>query len=234
MKKTISVALGSVAAVMAVGVVAAAAGPILYRDIIADTAITLPTVIPTMIEEPDASLANVDPLSGVWNISEGSYAGYRVNEVLNDGTKTPVTGRINQVRGTVTLTEETLTAANVTVEVATIATGNSLLDAYFRDTAMRVDNYPTAAFTITSPVALFPAPVAGEVQTRQATGDLTLHGITKTLQIKLQAQASKTGVEITGSIPVSFSDYGVTAPDLGFVSVQDSGTIEFFLVVTKQ
>lgn len=233
MKKTISVALGSVATVMAVGVVAAAAGPILYRDIIANTAATLPTVIPTMIEEPGSSITNINSLSGTWSISEGSYAGYRVDEILNDGTKTPVTGRTDQIKGTVTMTGEMLTAANVIVEVATIATGNSLLDAYFRDTAMKVDSYPTAAFTITSPIALFPAPVAGEVHTVQATGDLYLHGITKTLQIELQTKASDTGVEIIGSIPVSFSDYGVTAPDLGFFTVQDSGMIEFFLVVTK-
>jgi hypothetical protein len=37
---------------------------------------------------------------------------------------------------------------------------------------------------------------------------------------------------VSGSIPVTFSDYGVEAPSLGFVSVQDKGTVEFLVKAT--
>nr|WP_245542796.1 hypothetical protein [Pseudoclavibacter soli] len=32
-----------------------------------------------------------------------------------------------------------------------------------------------------------------------------------------------------GSIPITFADFGVTAPSLGFVSVEDHGEVEFLL-----
>ena len=38
-----------------------------------------------------------------------------------------------------------------------------------------------------------------------------------------------TGGQVVGTIPITFSDYGVEAPDLGFVSVEDTGSIEFSL-----
>ena len=72
----------------------------------------------------------------------------------------------------------------------------------------------------------------GEVASVEATGDLTMHGVTQSVTVDLQAALSGDGVQVSGSIPVTFSDYGVQAPDLGFVSVEDSGTVEFLVAAT--
>jgi hypothetical protein len=34
------------------------------------------------------------------------------------------------------------------------------------------------------------------------------------------------------SIPLTFADFGIEAPDLGFVSVEDQGSVEFLLRLT--
>ncbi len=67
----------------------------------------------------------------------------------------------------------------------------------------------------------------------EAVGDLTIAGVTKSVTVALEAQTTADGVEVSGTIPVTFSDFGVDAPDLGFVKVEDSGTVEMLLQLTK-
>ena len=62
----------------------------------------------------------------------------------------------------------------------------------------------------------------------RSIGDFTLHGVTKPVQIALQAKRSGTTIAVTGSLPVKFADYGVSAPNSFVVlSVDDHGTMEF-------
>jgi hypothetical protein len=39
--------------------------------------------------------------------------------------------------------------------------------------------------------------------------------------------------QVAGSIPITFSDFGVDAPNLGFVKVEDSGAVEFSLQLER-
>src|SRR4029453_17277165 len=99
----------------------AIAGPIIYRDFIVGEAEAVPTV--TAAPSPSASAAAIDPaeLSGSWAVTDGSFAGYRVDEVLN-GTDVTVVGRTEEVTGSLTVEGLTLTEAELTVDVASIAT----------------------------------------------------------------------------------------------------------------
>ena len=49
------------------------------------------------------------------------------------------------------------------------------------------------------------------------------------------ADTSRTpdGVDVSGSIPVAFADYGIQAPHLGFVRVEDQGAVEFLLHLAR-
>ncbi len=67
----------------------------------------------------------------------------------------------------------------------------------------------------------------------QATGELTLHGQTGTVQIALAARLSGEVIAVTGSLPITFADYGITPPtSLMALSVQDHGTMELQLMFT--
>jgi polyisoprenoid-binding protein YceI len=77
-------------------------------------------------------LADTD---GVWTVTDGSTAGYRVDEVLN-GADVTVAGTTGRVTGTVEVAAGELTAAQVTVDVASITTDSGRRDAYFRDRIM--------------------------------------------------------------------------------------------------
>lgn len=227
MKKNTKIGLGVAAAVVVVlGVTAAFAGPVIYRDLVVGE----PEAAPTAALTPGSSTLDASQLTGDWTIGDGSTAGYRVDEVLN-GTDVTVVGSTDQVSGTITVDGTSITAATIDVDVASIATDSGNRDDYFRGTAMQVNRFPTATFTLTEPIEAA-VPSDGEVASVDATGDLTMHGVTKTVSVPLQAALSGDGVQVSGSIPVTFSDYGVEAPDLGFVSVEDQGTVEFLVAAT--
>jgi polyisoprenoid-binding protein YceI len=227
MQKKTKIILGTSAAVVVVlGVSAAAFGPAFYRDVI----VGAPAAAPSVSAAPADSSLDTSNLSGDWKIGAGSTAGYRVAEVLN-GTDVTVVGKTEGVSGTITVDGSTLKGATVKVDVGTIATDQAPRDDYFRSTAMEVSKYPDATFKLTQPVDAA-VPASGQVATVQATGELTMHGVTQTVTVPLQAALSGDGVQVSGSIPVTFSDYGVQAPSLGFVSVQDKGTVEFLVKAT--
>ncbi|MBF4599880.1 YceI family protein [Frigoribacterium sp. VKM Ac-1396] len=227
MKKNTKIGLGVAAAVVVVlGVTAAFAGPVIYRDLVVGE----PEAAPTAALTPGSSTLDASQLTGDWSIGDGSTAGYRVDEVLN-GTDVTVVGSTDQVSGTITVDGTSITAATIDVDVASIATDSGNRDDYFRGTAMQVNRFPTATFTLTEPIEAA-VPSDGEVASVDATGELTMHGVTKTVSVPLQAALSGDGVQVSGSIPVTFSDYGVEAPDLGFVSVEDQGTVEFLVAAT--
>jgi len=227
MKKKTGIVLG-VAAVVVVGlgVTAAVAGPAFYRDVVVGE----PEAAPTVSVTPGATTIDTSDLSGAWTVGEGSTAGYRVDEVLN-GTDVTVVGSTDQVTGSVTVEGESVTAATIDVDVASIATDSGNRDGYFRDDAMEASTYPTATFVLTQPIDAG-VPADGDVETVEATGDLTMHGVTQSVTVSLQAALSGDGVQISGSVPVTFSDYGVEAPSFGFVQVEDSGTVEFLVSAT--
>ncbi|GAA4665408.1 hypothetical protein GCM10025780_03430 [Frondihabitans cladoniiphilus] len=209
--------------VVVVGGTLAIGGPIFYRDVIVGP----PAAVPTAAVTPgDSSLVGT-PLTGDWAIGSGSTAGYRVKEVLN-GTNVTVVGTTSKVSGQVTFSGDTLSAATVTVDVATIATDSSSRDEYFRTSALETDLHPTATFTLTAPVEATGLD-EGKLASFSATGTLELHGVTKTVTVPLKAALAGKGAEVSGSIPITFSDYKVVAPSLGFVTVQKQGSVEFLV-----
>ncbi|GAB7304798.1 hypothetical protein MAFF212519_26790 [Clavibacter michiganensis] len=96
---------------------------------------------------------------------------------------------------------------------------------------MEVSKYPDATFTLTQPVDAA-VPADGQVATVQA--NRRAHHARRHADRHRAAagRAPGDGVQVSGSIPVTFSDYGVQAPSLGFVSVEDQGTVEFLVKAT--
>lgn len=172
--------------------------------------------------------ASAEPgeLDGDWTVGEDSFAGYRVNEVLN-GQDVTVTGRTPDVSGQIGIADSTLTSATVEVELATVATDESARDDYFRSQALQTQEFPTATFELTEPVE-----VTADGGDLALVGDLTVQGVTQEVTVTAQAATEGEGLQVVGSAPITFADFGVEAPDLGFVVVEDTGSIEFSLELT--
>ena len=67
-----------------------------------------------------------------------------------------------------------------------------------------------------------------------ATAELMLHGVTKTVTVMLNPVQTGRGGQVTGSIPITFSECGGPAPGVGSVSVESAGSIEFLLNLTQE
>lgn len=172
--------------------------------------------------------ASAEPgeLDGDWTVAAGSFAGYRVNEVLN-GQDVTVTGRTPDVSGQIGIADSTLTSATVEVELATVATDESARDDYFRSQALQTQEFPTATFELTEPVE-----VTADGGDLALVGDLTVQGVTQEVTVTAQAATAGEGLQVVGSAAITFADFDVQAPDLGFVVVEDAGAIEFSLELT--
>lgn len=210
-----------------VGVVVLAAGLVVGPRLYADAENRQVDAAPTLTTAAEAaSTAAPAATDGTWTVGEGSFAGYRVDEVLS-GNDITVTGRTEEVTGTLTVADSTLTEATVEVDMASIATDQARRDDYFRDTALQVATYPTATFTLTEPVELTEGATSA-----QLVGELTIRDVTQPVTVDAQIAATGDAVQVVGSVPVTFADYGVEAPNLGFVSVEDTGAVEFDLRLT--
>ncbi len=215
---------------LVLAVAAVTGGPWVYAHVMAEPpaeplALTSPTAEAT--QDPDAP---IDP-DGTWEVADGSQAGYRIGEVLN-GDEVEVVGRTDQVSGTATVADGTLEAADVTVDVGSIATDQAARDLYFQR-ALNISAYPEAYFELSTPVDVAdvgtePGPVEIAVP-----GRLTIGAQTVDVTADLKVQRTVEGLEVAGSIPVVLEDFGLTAPNLGFVTVESRGSVEMLLLLSR-
>ncbi|WP_055780648.1 YceI family protein [Agreia sp. Leaf210] len=234
MKRIASIALGVSASVLALGTMAAVAGPIMYGSAAASPTTVVPSVIPTVRESsPQVDVDDPAGLSGDWAVADGSEAGYTIDAVVN-GSALTVTGTTDHVTGSAIVDDSVLTGATIVVEVASITTDNAARDAYFRGPALDADDFPTALFTLTTPIPLNDDLVGGTPVVVAASGDLTLHGVSRPVDVSLTATLQNGRLTLAGTVPVSFGDYGIAPIDLGFARVNDQGSIDFALSVSPR
>jgi polyisoprenoid-binding protein YceI len=180
------------------------------------------------------------PGAGTWTLDTGSQAGYRVREKLASlSAPSDAVGRTTAITGTLTLSQEagayTVGAAAFTVDVSKLTSDQARRDQRIHSQGLESDRYPTATFQLTSPIALPADAAGGQTIHVSATGALTIHGVTKTVTIPIDARLTGSKIELVGSITFPFSQFGMTPPSIGgFVTVQDNATMEFQLLLTPQ
>jgi polyisoprenoid-binding protein YceI len=179
-------------------------------------------------------------VAGTWAVAADSVAGYRVREQLASlPAASDAVGRTSAVTGSITLgtsgSTTTLTAGEITVDTTSITSDKSQRDGRLRTEGLQTDTYPTATFKLTKAVAVPAAALAGTASDITLTGDLTLHGVTKSVDIPAQAQLVNGSIQVAGSISFPLSDYSIVAPSLGgvIVSIADNGTLEFLVNFSK-
>jgi polyisoprenoid-binding protein YceI len=181
------------------------------------------------VDAPAATGAPGATASGQWVATDSSQVGYRVQEVLF-GVDTTAVGRTDEVEGTLTIDGTQVTAVDFSVDVASITSDESRRDSQFRGRVMSADEFPTATFTLTQPIELGVTPADGAQATTQATGELTLRGVTNPVTFEVTAKQENGLIGVQGGIPVVFNDYGIANPSNGGVQTEDHGLVEFVLV----
>ncbi len=229
--------------VVAIVVAIAVGGYVLYDQVLrGDSATALG--LPAASSDPAASgvpAASFDgTVAGTWNVGSGSVAGYRVREQLAGlSAESDAVGRTDAVTGSITIetagSTSTLTAGTLTVDTTSITSDKPQRDDRLQREGLQTDTYPTATFTLTKPVDIPAAALTGTASDVTLTGDLTLHGVKKSVDIPAKAQLVNGTIQVAGSLSFPLSDYGMTAPNIGgfIISIADTGTLEFLVNFTK-
>ncbi|HEX5823066.1 MAG TPA: YceI family protein [Candidatus Limnocylindrales bacterium] len=190
---------------------------------------------------PPASGSAVDAASipGTWTIGADSIVGYRVRERLASlSADSDAVGRTSSITGSVTLggsgANLTVAKAEFSVDMTSLASDKQMRDNRLRNQGIETDTFTTSTFSLTQPVTLPAGATSGAAVDVTLHGDLTLHGVTKTVDIPARAQLNGNLIQVVGSLSFPFSDYDIVAPNIGnFVAVQDNGTLEFLVNLAK-
>jgi polyisoprenoid-binding protein YceI len=171
-------------------------------------------------------------LDGTWAAGSGSVAGYRVKEVLL-GQDTEAVGRTSAVSGKLTVSGGQVASGAFSVDLTQVTSDEQRRDAQFQGRIMDTASYPTASFELAEPIELDALTAEGATSSAKASGRLTMHGTTRAVTVQVSVQRSGDSFKVSGSIPVTFADYGITNPSFGPVTTEDHGEIEFLLALTR-
>ena len=167
-------------------------------------------------------------VAGTWNVASGSQVGYRIKETLFGQSNTAV-GQTTSVTGSILITGTTVTSGSFSVDMTTVSSDQSRRDDQFNGRIMDISTYPTATFGLTKPLPLGTLPGDGVVVAESATGDLNMHGVTKTVTFQVSAKRSGASIQVSGSIPIVFADWSISNPSGGPATTDDHGILEFLL-----
>lgn len=185
-----------------------------------------------------------DGIEGTWSVdtatgdfdyesATGSFVGFRIEEELQGIGSTTAVGRTGDVTGTVAIDGTTVTTASFEVDLTTITTDDSRRDDNVQD-ALDIGEFPTATFVLSSSLDFGSAAAEGESVAVTATGDLTIHGVTRTIDMPLEAQLVGDTIVVIGSVDIVFADYDVEVPESQIIiSVEDEGILELQLLLIR-
>ena len=234
-------AIGVAAAFLVAG--AGAAGIYVYFFSGLRTTPTALTLAPASTPSPGAAAPAISDLSGRWQVASGSVAGYRVREqFVGQSSPHEAVARTSTVSGSVTVTSagSGYQADDLTF-TADLSGLHSIDQVAGRDVSQRdsivardldVSQFPTATFKASSAL-LSSDLLSGATDTITIPGQVTIHGVTKSVTATVQVRLNGATVEVAGNVAIQMTDFGVSPPQVGFVTVEPSVTIEFQLSLTK-
>ena len=239
--------IGLIGLVVLGGIAAAGGLAYLFLRPAAPPAVGLATASPGATgpgtTSPAASGGATGSPDGAWTIdtSIGSFAdftssfvGYRVNETFTDQKANEAVGRTPSVSGSLVLAGSSIASVEVTADLTQLESDDSRRDGQLSRQGIETSQFPTATFTLTSPIDLGSVPADGATIEATATGNLTLHGVTKSVTVPINARLSGDVVTVTGSINILFADYAIERPQSFIVlSIEDHGVMEFQLLFRR-
>jgi polyisoprenoid-binding protein YceI len=209
-------------------------GPFVYINFIKDDApppLKLESVNKDKSTSSSTNAATPASIDGKWEVKSGSQVGYRAQEVLF-GQSTEAAGRTTGVTGTMTIDGTSVEDATFTADLTGLKSDSDNRDNQVQGRILNTAEFPKATFTTTKPIDLGSVPADLKQITVDAAGELTIHGTTKPVTIRITARRNGDVIETNGSVPITWSEYGIDSPSGGPATVEDSGSMEFLITFT--
>lgn len=136
--------------------------------------------------------------------------------------------------GTLTLNGSVIESVAIEVDMTTLQSDSGSRDGQLRTRGLETDTFPTGTFVLTAPVDLGSVPAEGETVSATATGDLTLHGVTRSVEMPIEGTLANGQILVVGSLEVVLADYDIEPPvGLRILTIEDQGVFEVQLVFTR-
>ena len=190
----------------------------------------------------DSKVVSAGPVDGRWVVTPGSgnddstqsWVGYRIGERIAHALSGTIVGRSHTVTGGVNIEGRDVSDLTVSADATKFVTGNSLRDSTVQN-VMDTGKFPTARFTMTTPLQLAHAPVAGERITENLKGDLTIHGVTRHVTVHTTARWDGSRIQVIGEMPFTLAQYDLHVGTIpGIAQHDDFGTMELQLFLQRQ
>lgn len=167
--------------------------------------------------------------------SEDSAVRYRAQEELAGRGAVEAVGETNAFIGTLYFDESGLPLAcsRFDADLRTLTSDESRRDNYLYNNTLETETYPLATFILTSVEGL-DQPLAGDKVTFTLIGDLTLHGVTRS--VSWEATAKIDGDTLTGTASTTFNmaDFDIEPPTVGpVVSLDENVVLEVDISATQ-
>jgi polyisoprenoid-binding protein YceI len=174
---------------------------------------------------------------GTWQVSDdgSSYVGYRVREQLTFlNSPNEAVGRSKAVTGTMQVAGDTVEEVRIEADLTQLTSDETRRDNAIRQRGLESERFPTATLELAEPIQLASTPAEGEEVRGQGRGRLTVHGITREVDLDLQGRWSGETIQVVGQLPVKMTDYQIEPPRFGpVVSIEDSLNVDFNLVFER-
>lgn len=187
---------------------------------------------PTTESFPTATAAPADAAASTWTVAVAaeSFVGYRIDEELASIGATTAVGRTAEVSGSLVLEGTAVTEVTIEANMQTLTSDEERRDNALRNQSLETATFPSATFTLTAPIELSEALTEGALYSVVATGDLTIHGVTRAVELPLEAQYTNGMLVVVGSLEIALADFEISQPSApAVVSVSDTATMEIQL-----
>jgi polyisoprenoid-binding protein YceI len=160
------------------------------------------------------------PAPGSYRVDpETSWAGFRLKATLHT-----VHGQDGAVEGTFRLAVSEAggwdLSGEIAVDASTLQTGNERRDRKMRDDILEVARFPSLLFRPrTASLHADDAPEGGG-RTLLLIGELEIRGITRPVELPVQARFEEGRLTLDGSFAVTFEDFEVPDPSVFLLRVQ--------------
>ena len=138
-----------------------------------------------------------------------------------------VTGTTDKVSGMISLDPADLGAgvsAAISVDAASIKTGNGMRDGHMRDNHLQTKEFPEIKFTLDN-FALEGALQPGVARSCTVTGEFALHGVTHTISLPVEVTYIPSDtvkkIRVAGHFSVSLADYNIPRPQFLVMRLDD-------------
>jgi polyisoprenoid-binding protein YceI len=174
---------------------------------------------------------------GTWQVSQdgSSFVGYRVKEQLAFlNSPNEAVGRTKAVTGTMEVAGDSVEQVRIEADLTQLTSNETRRDNAIRQNGLESEQFPTATLELAEPIKLAATPAEGEDVRGQGKGRLTVHGVTRGVDLDLRGRWTGETIQVVGQLPVKMSDFQIEPPRIGpVVSIEDSLTIDFNLVFER-